>query len=293
MTLIEGPGEAHLMLANVEYSNAEPETYVIPLALEANGAGPGDEHPELTVARLRLAGGRNNVVEGRLFEASADPRFASAMLELVERRRRVRGQRGELIATAVPQWRGLRGDRETPCEPRALKAEQSNSSVVYGDRLILKLFRMLDPGVSPDLEIGRMLDAHAHFAHTPPLAGWLEYQAGREEPSTVGLLHGFIPNQGDAWTHAARRAQPVLRARAHQQGSRGRVAEQASGEPGRGRSARADGHGGDRGVLDHGRIAGAAHCRVARRAGRRYRRSGLCPGALLVALSTLGVPIDA
>jgi len=68
--------------------------------------------------------------------------------------------------------------------------------------LILKLFRMLDPGVNPDLEVGRMLDEHAHFAHTPPLAGWLEYHAGRDEPSTVGVLHGFIPNQGDAWTHA-------------------------------------------------------------------------------------------
>ncbi|MFZ1121884.1 MAG: putative maltokinase [Candidatus Binataceae bacterium] len=201
MALSEGPGGAHLVLANVEYSNAEPETYVIPVALGVNGAAPDEEHPELTIAHLRLTGSRNNPVEGRLFEASADPRFGGALLEMVERRRRVRGQHGELIATAVPAWRGLRGDRESPCEPRALKAEQSNSSVVYGDRLILKLFRMLDPGVNPDLEIGRMLDAHAHFAHTPPLAGWLEYQTGRDEPRTVGVLHGFIPNQGDAWTH--------------------------------------------------------------------------------------------
>ena len=189
-----------MVLANVEYTNAEPETYVIPLALGTDGGAPTEEHPELTVAHLRLNGARN-VVEGRLFEASADPRFDEALLEMVERRRRVRGQRGELIATAVPAWRGLRGDRESPCEPRALKAEQSNSSVIYGDRLILKLFRMLEPGINPDLEIGRMFDAHAHFAHTPPLAGWLEYQVGRDEPSTVGLLHGFIPNQGDAWTH--------------------------------------------------------------------------------------------
>ena len=202
MALSEGPGGAHLVLANVEYSNAEPETYVIPLALGANGAAPDEEHQERTIAHLRLSGARNSVVEGRLFEASADPGFASALLEMVERRRRVRGQQGELIATAVPAWRGLRGDRESPCEPRALKAEQSNSSVVYGDRLILKLFRMLDPGVNPDLEVGRMLDAHAHFAHTPPLAGWLEYQTGRDEPRTIGVLHGFIPNQGDAWTHA-------------------------------------------------------------------------------------------
>jgi maltose alpha-D-glucosyltransferase/alpha-amylase len=201
MALNEGPGGAHLVLANVEYTNAEPETYVIPLALQANGGAPSPEHPELTVARLRLNGGRNNVLEGSLFEASGDPHFANAILELVERRRRVRGQHGELSATAVPAWRSLRGDRESPCEPRALKVEQSNSSVVYGDRLILKLIRKLDPGDSPDLEIGRMLDAHAHFAHTPPLAGWLEYQAGRDEASTVGVLHGFIPNQGDAWAY--------------------------------------------------------------------------------------------
>ncbi|HZZ07158.1 MAG TPA: maltose alpha-D-glucosyltransferase [Candidatus Binataceae bacterium] len=202
LPLIEGRGGAHLVLANVEYSNAEPETYVVPLALGADGVSSEPEHPELTVAHLRLSGGRNNVVEGRLFEASADPQFASALLELVERRRRLRGQSGELIASASPAWRALRGDRESQCEPRALKAEQTNSSVVYGDRLILKLFRMLDPGINPDLEVGRMFTTHTHFAHTPPLAGWLEYQAGLEERRTVGVLYGFIPNQGDAWTHA-------------------------------------------------------------------------------------------
>ena len=280
MALTEGPGGAHLVLANVEYSNAEPETYVIPLALGANGASPAEEHPELTVANLRLTGARS-VVEGRLFEASADPRFAGALLEMVERRRRVRGQRGELIATAVPAWRGLRGDRESPCEPRALKAEQSNSSMVYGDRLILKLFRMLDPGVNPDLEIGRMLDAHAHFAHTPPLAGWLEYQTGRDEPRTVGVLHGFIPNQGDAWTHAQARAQPVFRARVDPQGPHGRAAGQAVGRPGRGGSAGADGHGGYRSVSGDRRAAGAAHRRAACRAGGGHRRSRLRPRTLL------------
>ncbi len=201
MSVGNGPGGAHLVLANVEYANAEPETYVIPLALGADGDSTAHDHPELTVARIRLGGARAGAAEKRLLEASADADFNSALLEMVDRHRRVRGQQGELVGSAVPAWRTLRGERDTPCEPRALKAEQSNSSVIYGDRLILKLFRMLEPGINPDLEIGRMLDAHAHFAHTPPLAGWLEYQSGREESRTVGVLHGFIPNQGDAWTH--------------------------------------------------------------------------------------------
>jgi maltose alpha-D-glucosyltransferase/alpha-amylase len=67
MPLSEGSGGAHLVLANVEYVNAEPETYVIPVALGGNGAAPNEEHPELTIAHLRLTGSRNNPVEGRLF----------------------------------------------------------------------------------------------------------------------------------------------------------------------------------------------------------------------------------
>ena len=121
------------------------------------------------------------------------PQPAGALLDMVDRRRRVRGQRGELIATAVPAWRALRGDRESPCEPRALKAEQSNSSVVYGDRLILKLFRMLDSGVNPDLEIGRMLDAHAHFALWHTCLGKRHGKlapggAGKRRPAAMGLI---------------------------------------------------------------------------------------------------------
>jgi maltose alpha-D-glucosyltransferase / alpha-amylase len=199
--LAEGIGGAHLVLASVEYSNAEPETYVIPLAMSVNGENHLDQHPELRVAHVRLGGPRNSAIEGELFEASADPKFAEALLEMVERRRRVRGERGELVASPAPVWRELRGDRESPCASRALKAEQSNSSVVYCDRLILKLFRMIDPGVNPDLEIGRMLTSRAPFTHTPPLAGWLEYHIGRDEPRTIGIMHGFVPNQGDAWTH--------------------------------------------------------------------------------------------
>ena len=60
-----------------------------------------------------------------------------------------------------------------------LKREQSNTSVVYGDRMILKIFRRVTEGLNPDLEIGRFLTEKAGFAHTPPLAGYLEMRKGR------------------------------------------------------------------------------------------------------------------
>jgi maltose alpha-D-glucosyltransferase/alpha-amylase len=76
--------------------------------------------------------------------------------------------------------------------------------MVFSDRLILKIFRRLDRGLNPDLEIGRFLTERASFPHTPPLAGWLEYHSGRDEAQTMAVLHGFVANQGDAWEYTNR-----------------------------------------------------------------------------------------
>ena len=86
-------------------------------------------------------------------------------------------------------------------EPRVLRAEQSNTSVFFKDKLILKLFRRLEPGVNPDLEVGRFLTEKARFPNAPPVAGALEYQQPNREPFTIGILHGFVENQGDAWKY--------------------------------------------------------------------------------------------
>jgi maltose alpha-D-glucosyltransferase/alpha-amylase len=80
-----------------------------------------------------------------------------------------------------------------------MRAEQSNSSVLYGERLVLKVFRRLSEGVNPDLEMGRFLTERAGFPHIPAVAGALEYRVGRREPMTLGILQAFVANEGDAW----------------------------------------------------------------------------------------------
>jgi maltose alpha-D-glucosyltransferase/alpha-amylase len=70
---------------------------------------------------------------------------------------------------------------------------------MFGDRLILKLFRKLESGLNPDIEVGRFLTETVHFPHTPPLAGWIDYKVGRAEGRNLAILQGFVPNQGDAW----------------------------------------------------------------------------------------------
>jgi maltose alpha-D-glucosyltransferase/alpha-amylase len=80
-------------------------------------------------------------------------------------------------------------------------AEQSNNSVVFGERLILKVFRRLEEGVNPELEVGRFLTEKTNFAQIAPLAGSLEYRRDSGEPVSLAVLQGYVPNQGDAWQY--------------------------------------------------------------------------------------------
>jgi len=80
---------------------------------------------------------------------------------------------------------------------RAVGAEQSNTSVVFGDDLILKAYRRVEPGINPELELLRFLSAHG-FESIPALAGWYEYE-GRLMEATLGVLQEFLPSGRDGW----------------------------------------------------------------------------------------------
>ena len=87
-----------------------------------------------------------------------------------------------------------------PLPSRSGTAEQSNSSILYGQKLILKLFRRLQPGENPDTEIGRFLTEVAHFPRIAPFLGDIRGQSTPEaEPTTLAMLQGLIENEGDGW----------------------------------------------------------------------------------------------
>jgi maltokinase len=97
----------------------------------------------------------------------------------------------------------------TPLAERRLGVEQSNTSVRIGEGLILKLYRLLEPGLNPDLEVSAFL-ARAGFADTPALAGAMTWDPVGGEPSAAAMLQAFVPSIGDGWatTLQALREQP-------------------------------------------------------------------------------------
>src|SRR5262249_38094042 len=83
-----------------------------------------------------------------------------------------------------------------------LRAEQTHTSVLYGDRFVLKFLRLIDEGVNPELELGRFLAERTEFRNVPPVAGYLEFRPRRGQPMTLGVLQGYVAHQGDGWKSA-------------------------------------------------------------------------------------------
>ena len=191
-----GGREARLALVAVDYAEGEGETYALPLAFSP----AGEELPAAAVvARLEGPGG---LPAGVLYDALWDPAFARGLLEAIARRRRFRENGRELAAWPGAALRDILPAGGSVPEPEVVRAEQSNTSVVFGDRFILKLFRRLEPGINPDLEIGRFLTEEAGFPHTPRVAGGLEIRRQGGEPLTLGILQEYVPNEGDAWSYS-------------------------------------------------------------------------------------------
>ena len=203
--------DAVVALVEVGYKDAQPDTYQLPLTFVTGGRAHELEHerPRAVIARLTVASGAAEQgeagggprQEGLLVDAAHDPGFAQALVEAIRRRRRLKGSHGAADGVRTRAFgRVWPSDVEPP--PSAVgSAEQSNTSIVFRDRAILKLYRQVREGRNPDVELGRWLTEQAKFAHTPPVAGHITYGDGERgrETTDLAVMHGLVRNEGDAW----------------------------------------------------------------------------------------------
>ena len=195
---------AHLIIIQIVYSEGEPETYLVPvtLALIEKAEQIIDESPQAIIARL-AAKGKDGVGGAVIYDALVEPGFRSAMLKVISRRQRFKGEEGELAASHPRRFsRLLRGFKGEASDSTLLKGEQSNTSVVYKDCFKLKLYRRLEEGISPEVEIGLFLSEKENFSNTASVAGVLEYRPrDKKQPVNMGILHEYIPGAEDAWEY--------------------------------------------------------------------------------------------
>jgi len=185
-----------IVLLQIEFDSGTAETYVLPIAF-AEDAEPAEamRTNAMAIARVELTAveGRG-AVTGTLYDALCSDAFNTALFQAMTHGGIAKGA-GQLDGFAL-----LKELPEAPLPPRMLQADSTNSGVFYGDRFMLKLFRMLEEGTSAELEVGRALvEHHPDYHGVPRIAGALEYRQDGREPSTLGTMFELVPNQGDAW----------------------------------------------------------------------------------------------
>lgn len=156
--------------------------------------------------RLRLLGHhplarvRRASKPGLLLDAYADSEFCAALIDAMRHDRNMPFAESELRFHSTTCFSDLIGTDPIPAAVRLLGAEQPHTSVVVGERLLLKGYRKLEPGVSTELEMTAFLTDTSPFAHIAPLAGYFEQVSPSGEVTVLGLLQAFVPNQGDGWS---------------------------------------------------------------------------------------------
>ncbi|HUF18020.1 MAG TPA: putative maltokinase, partial [Thermoanaerobaculia bacterium] len=186
-----------ILFVRLEYQEGAGETYLIPVACAGGEQAANLPSGDSTNAIARL---RARDQEGLVYEATWNRNLSITLLQTVLDREHLKGTEGTVHGWSAREFRNA-GDTISALEPSVLKAEQSNTAIVYGDRFFLKLFRRLESGVSTDFEISRFLTGKTDFKHIPRLVGALEYRREKSEPSTVAIVQQAIPNHGDAWKH--------------------------------------------------------------------------------------------
>ncbi|HWF73422.1 MAG TPA: hypothetical protein VG186_08765 [Solirubrobacteraceae bacterium] len=169
-----------LALVQAVFATGQHELYQLPLGFRREGDDSGPE----AIA----------VAEGwSVFDALADPDLALELLRHIDASEDLESADGCLRFRRADASLGVSEDASV----RPVGVEQSNSSLVFGDDLVLKIFRRIEPGTNPELEMLRFLTARG-FPHIAPLRGWYEYE-GRPVAATLGVAQEFLPDAQDGW----------------------------------------------------------------------------------------------
>ncbi len=187
---------AFLLFVRVGYASGSEQTYALPL----RHVSPDEKRPEAapSTSGYLVEGGRGGV----LADALENRTFALWLLRTVKEGIESAGVAGKFIGVPAGACKRLLDAPPEALDPSMLSVEQSNTSIKYGERAILKFFRRVEEGINLDDETGRFLTEKAHFEHTPLVAGSIEYRREGNPPATIALLQGFVRNRGDAWKYA-------------------------------------------------------------------------------------------
>jgi maltokinase len=170
----------YLALIQTRFATGSHELYQLPLTFLPSGESAGQTAIATTP-------------EWSAFDALSDPNMARDLLRRIYSEDQHETEQGAFSFHHVDGAAAIAADSPA----RSVGAEQSNSSIVFGDQVVLKVFRKLEPGINPELELLQFL-TRQRFPNIAPLIGWYAYE-GRSFAATLGVAQRFFPDATGGW----------------------------------------------------------------------------------------------
>ncbi len=183
---------ARVWFLEVSYLEGATENYALPVKITF-GAGANwtlRNAPHAVIARF------SRDARFILQDAVWDDRFREELFRALATQQCLQGKRGDLCGIAGSN---LQNVESSGLESQVLNAEQSNTSMMFDNSIFVKLYRKIEDGVNPDVEITRFLTERCHFPNVPEFLGAAEYRRPKTEPTIVCLAQRAVQNEGDSW----------------------------------------------------------------------------------------------
>ncbi len=187
---------AVIFLIHVTYQSGLPDIYQLPVAFAQQSLAVRlqDSCPKAIIATVTLNG-----VEGVLYDALYGAPLQEALLTLIGGNQTLKYRASALLFRGHADVQQYLHEQDS-LKPKVLSGEQSNTSIVYGSRFFLKIFRKVDRAINPDLEITRFLTENTAFRNIPALMGSIEWKFDRDS-LVIGMMQEMIESSGDAWVN--------------------------------------------------------------------------------------------
>jgi maltose alpha-D-glucosyltransferase / alpha-amylase len=190
-----GDGVGQLLLIAFNFTEGPRDLYALPVRVVS---GEEARKIEVEYPGTVIAKGQKN--GDLLVDATGSETFQRVLLDVTANTHILNGKIGRLVSTKSTRLTEMLKNGP-PQTSRILKVEQSNSSVIYDDKIYLKLFRKLEEGINPDLELTKQLSERCGFQNVPAYLGDIQYVAPAQEPASLVLTQAFTPNEENGWSH--------------------------------------------------------------------------------------------
>ncbi len=202
-------GPTIICLVEVRFLDGDNEIYALPLECSSDRRD-GESRPRTGRSVVTEIEFEQRDQRAVLYDATTDPRFASVLLKFIRKEWKIDGLEGAFRGHWVDAFQDIDPSELASLVGQPTELDHTHTSLVFGRRVVMKLFRRLERGRSIDVEMGQYLVGEG-FDGAADFVGHLDYHRGRWEPTTLATIHAYVPHDTDGWSWYCDRAEQQLR----------------------------------------------------------------------------------